>query len=401
VLGVTALLTLLWLAVFGGGTRTLRVRRSEITLARVEKGTFEDEIPVQGEILPLHSVYLDALEGGRVAEVFATNGSRVTAGQKLLQLENSAFELELIDRESDLVQQQNNLRAATLALEQSRVNLEDERLALESKLEDQERLYRRAESLHADALISEQDFDRIETEYKFLQRRVRLNREARRKETALRQTQVVQMREAVKRLQENLDTLSRKRDNLLIRAPESGLLTAFESEVGQLKKAGDRLGQVDSLNGFKVRAHIDEHYLAKVRAKQSASLSLGGKTFRLAIDRVYPQVKDGSFEADLVFADDEPDTLQRGQTVHLRVRVGEPKADSLLLARGAFVQETGGNWAFVVDEGGRGARRKTVRLGRQNADELEVLGGLQPGDLVVVSSYAGYSGYDRLEWSGS
>jgi len=118
----------------------------------------------------------------------------------------------------------------------------------------------------------------------------------------------------------------------------------------------------------------------------------------MRVNKIYPQVRNGVFEIDLQFLGPEPADLQRGQTVQARLTLGAP-AQARLLPAGAFYNDSGGSWVFVVSPDGRSAVRRQVRLGRRNSDFIEVLDGLDPGERVITSSYTGFAERDRLSLS--
>jgi Membrane-fusion protein len=185
-------------------------------------------------------------------------------------------------------------------------------------------------------------------------------------------------------------------ESLTVRAPIDGQLTSLNAEVGQTIGRGERIGRVDNTTDFKLRAQVDEFYIERVQHGQTATTDALGDTSRtLTVDRVYPEVEDGRFEVDLAFDGPMPDELRRGQTVRLKLQLGQPQ-EATLLSRGGFYQSTGGNWAYVVTEGGNSAVRRPIRLGRQNPNHFEVLDGLESSDRVITSSYDTFGDADRL-----
>ena len=181
-----------------------------------------------------------------------------------------------------------------------------------------------------------------------------------------------------------------------MRAPEDGKLSGLIVEVGQSIARGGRIGQLDDPANFKLRASLDEYYLSRIDIDQSAYFSLGGDDYQLNLAKVYPQVKNGQFEIDLLFVDDEPTQIRRGQTIQGKLTLGDP-APARLIPNGAFYQDTGGNWLFVVTADGARAVRRNVKLGRRNARFIEVVEGLDVGEQVITSSYGSFAQMDQLK----
>lgn len=212
----------------------------------------------------------------------------------------------------------------------------------------------------------------------------------------LQETQLKQIKETAQRLVENLDLARRNLDGLTVKAPVAGKLTAFNVEIGQSLGKGERLGQIDDPDHRKIAADIDEFYLSRIAAGQTATLAWSGRDYALKVSKIYPQVRDGQFVADLVFAGSEPEDVRRGQTLQLKLTLGDA-TEAVLVPDGAFFQDTGGAWVFVLAPDGESAVRRDVRLGRRNSRVIEVLAGLSPGEKVVVSSYSAFLDKDRLQ----
>lgn len=374
---------------------TLRVDAERVVVSTVSQGPFQEFIPVSGSVVPINNLFLDAVEGGRVEEIFLEAGTIVEEGDKILRLTNTNLLLDIMWREAELFQQSNNLRNTRLMMEQFRLELSKELAATENRLRQQKRIYERYLELAKDELIPTHDVELARDEYEYLVTRRELTIESQTKEMELRQAQLEALESSLERMRGNLEVVRRKQENLTIRAPASGHLTALNAEVGQLKASGERLGQIDILEGFKIRATVDEHYITRIETGRPGEFDLGGDGFRVVLQKVYPEVTDGRFEVDLVFRGESPEGIRRGQRLRVRLELGEV-SEALVLARGSFFQTTGGNWAYVLDQADQTATRRVIRLGRQNPETFEVIEGLNAGDRVITSSYEGFGDVDRL-----
>lgn len=394
--GILVLIAVLVVVFSGTGTSRLNVETDRLTVATVEQGTFLEFIPVNGSVQPIKTIYLDAPEGGRVEQLYIEEGAMVRAGDPLLRLANANLQLETINREAQLLEQINSMHSIRLTMEQNILNLRSQLLDLETQIVDQERQYRHNVELARGKYVSEEDLQRSKNSYETLLKRQAIAQETYRKDSSLRSTQIRQLESSAESMQRNLGVMRQLLDALLVRAPADGQLTSLDAEIGEFKTQAQRLGQIDITGDYKVRVEIDEHYIARVQTGQKGQAEIAGKNYALVVTKVYPQVQDGRFQVDMEFAGSRPDDIRRGQTLHIRLELGDPAA-AVLLPRGGFYQKTGGNWVFVVTADGRNAVKRTVRLGRQNPDFFEVLGGVAPGERVVVSSYDSFGDVDRLE----
>ncbi len=378
------------------GGRRLNVERDKLTLATIERAPFQEYISVTGNVLPRTTVYLDAVEGGRVEQIYVLEGTQVQQGQPLLRLSNNDLQLRLISADAQRIEQINRLQDMRFRMEQNALNLRQQLAQMNYNILRLERDLARNQDLFDKKLIAQREYELVKDEYDYWTRTKALTLEGYRQDSLRMASQLGQMQASVDRMEDNYEVLQRILDNLVVRAPVSGHLTALDAEIGQLRPSGSRFGQIDVLEGYKVRAGVDEFYIARVSRGQTATTQpLAGREYRMRVTRVYPEVRDGRFEVDLEFAGGEPAGIRRGQTIRFRLEMSDP-AEALLLPRGGFFQSTGGNWVYVVDASGGFATRRDIRLGRQNPQFFEVLEGLAPGDRVVTSSYDTFGDADRL-----
>ena len=374
---------------------SLNVDAEKLTVAPVTYGPFLEYIVEQGEVMPLRTIYLDAVEGGRVEEVYVLEGSQIEEGTPILRLSNANLQLSVMQREAELFREVNRLRETRVTMGQRRLSMRASLVELEYNLRQAEREYVRQDEMFKAELTSRQDYDEAKDNLEYLTRKRAVTVETLHQDSLFQTIQIQQLEESIDRLRLNLELIKQNEENLTIRAPITGLLSSLIAEVGESKPGGDRLGQIDVEDEFKVRAAIDEHYIARIRTDQAGSFDFAGGTYDLVISRVYPEVIEGQFEADMVFPEGMPDGLRRGQTLQVRVALGE-LADAMQVPRGGFYQKTGGRWIYVLDEAGEFAVRRQIRLGRQNSQYFEVLEGLEEGEQVITSMYDNFGDMERL-----
>ncbi|MDX2285624.1 MAG: efflux RND transporter periplasmic adaptor subunit [Bacteroidia bacterium] len=379
-------------------TSRLRVSRERLSVGEATQGPFQEYIAVQAEILPVTTRLIDAAEGGLVEEIYRRGGEQVRRGEQLLRLSNPDLELNYMNLETNLLEQADQLRNTRISLEQNTLDLEEQLLQVEADLTAQQQTYERSRRLFQDSVIPEAEFQAAQNPYEYSLRRRELIRKRIYKDSMLRLQQLGQVETSLDLVQRNLGAIQRNLDNLVIRAPLDGQLSAVRVEEGQMVRQGDNLAQIDVLNGYKVRARIDQHYLARIRAGQEGEFVFDGQRVPLRIYKVYPEVLNGGvFEADLEFISQPPAAISRGQNVQARIALGTAE-EALMIPRGGFFQRTGGSWVYVLDPGGQAARKRSIRLGRQSDRFFEVLEGLQPGEQVILSGYEAFGDADVLEF---
>jgi len=389
------LILLFWL--FAPRSDSLTVAQDRLSIAAAQSGTFDDFLPLRARVTPLVTVYLDAVEGGRVDQKLVEDGAHVTQGQMLAVLSNAELQLSTLEKQAEVEQQLNNMRSQELALTQTRNgNLRDLNQA-ETDLAKARRQYDLYKPLAERGFVSMKTFKDTQDDLTYQQQRLAILKQSIAQTEALQSSQLQQLRIASTSLNSSMGIARSNLGQLSIRAPVTGDLSGFDIQLGQSLQQGERIGQIDSTGGNKLQADVDEYYLGRVHVGQTASADVDGKTYRLKVAKVYPQVRNGQFQIDLVFDGPAPSSVQRGQTVQTKLTLGD-SSKALLIPNGAFFNDTGGNWIFVVDKSERGASKRQVQLGRRNSDFIEVLNGLSPGERVITSSYSGLTDKNHLSF---
>jgi len=391
---VVLLLALAWWLAPRGNRQSVPVDR--LTISEVRNGTFDDFLPLRSLVTPLLTVYLDAVEGGRIDKILVEDGAVVKKGQLLAVLTNADLQLSTLRSQTDVAQQTYYLQLTELSREQTRSQNNQAVTAAENEYAKARRLYDMQAPLAERGFVAGKVFNDTRDDLLAAQRRLADARATQAAENRLQSNQLSQMRNTTNTLQGALEIARNNLDQLNLRAPVDGQLSSFSIQIGQSMSRGERIGQIDSPGHNKLRAQVDEFYLGRVQVGQIATVDYAGKTYKLKVARIYPQVKNGIFEADLWFVGDEPKGIQRGQTLQARLTFGDP-TPARLLPNGAFYNDTGGQWVFVVAPGGGSAIKRQVRLGRRNSDFIEVLDGLEPGEKVITSPYTGFADKDRLD----
>lgn len=388
---------ILYSFIFADGGSKLNVEKEKVNIATVHEGEFREFIPVDGSVMPIKTIRLDAIEGGVVEKKYYDGGILVDEGDTILKLSNNDLLQNFVREETQAFILVNNLENTKLNLKRNQFDLRRALIDLDYQIDAAKDAYERGKKLHEDKIISDQEFLTLKRNYNQLVDNKVIQIESAKFDSLNARLQIAQAEATLVRTRENLTMIKKNLENLYIKAPISGRLSTVNVEVGESISPGQNIGQIDDLNGFKVRATIDEHYIARIYEGLRGSFPFAGSDHDLQIKKVYPEVNSGLFSVDMAFDDKAsiPNGIRRGQTLQIRLQLSE-NITAVQIPRGSFYQVTGGNWVFVLDGSESEAVRREIRLGRQNPRYYEVLEGLQPGEKVIVSSYDGYEDKDKL-----
>ncbi|MBS1655143.1 MAG: HlyD family efflux transporter periplasmic adaptor subunit [Bacteroidetes bacterium] len=380
---------------FTSGKSKLNVDVDRITISEVKQGPFQENIPVNGTVMPVTTIYLDAIEGGRVEEKYVEDGTMMKKGDPILRLSNTDLELNLLSQQSNVYNTLTQMQIARNAAQQNTVSKLNQMTDVESQLKEAERVYDLDKSLYDQKVIGLQEFKKAENDYNYYVQKKKLTQQILKQDSATNQQQLEQARQSYEGSQSALSLFKKKVGDLIVRAPVDGQLTSLDAEIGQSKNKGERLGQIDVLSGYKVRVDIDEHYITRIYTGLTGTFSLGDKDYKLVIKKVYAQITNGRFQVDMEFDGETPKNIHRGQNLQIRLALSD-ETTALLIPMGGFYQQTGGNWIFKLNESGDIAYRVDIQLGLKSTDYFVVTSGLKAGDKVITSSYETYDKVQEL-----
>ncbi|MEZ5198588.1 MAG: HlyD family efflux transporter periplasmic adaptor subunit [Bacteroidales bacterium] len=386
---------ILYLLFFRDKRSKLYVDKSQITIATVMADKFQEFIPVDGVVFPKNTIYIDAVQGGFVEKVYVEDGAILEKGDTILKLSNANMELSLMEQETRIFEAINNLQNTKIGLEQNKFRRQSEIVDLQYQIDLAKVDFDRKKQLYDEKVISDKEFEDAKRDYDFTFKQLHISMELKKLDSISAATRSIQINHTMNRMEKNLDMLRANLENLFIKSPTDGQLSSFSVEIGETKTAGEHLGTIDMKDGFKLKANIDERYISRVYIGQEAEFDFAGVTYNLSIGKIYTDVTNGSFQVDLFFEGAEPDQIKRGQTLQLRLSFSSA-SDAIIVKRGGFFQETGGNWIYIVDASGEFATKRKIRIGRQNTTYYEVMEGLEPGEQVIISSYDSFGAKEKL-----
>lgn len=374
---------------------TFAVENQRLTVSTVQPGVFEDFIPVRTRVVPLKTVYLDAIEGGRVEKILIEDGAIVSKGQPIVQLSNTQLQLNVMRNEAAVTEQLNNMRNTELSLEQNRLSHKRNIIDLNYQIKHLTRRLEREKTIFSNGSIATSQIDETRDLLEYNQQKLSLTLESQKTDAMMQEQQLTFLKETGYRLEQSLQFARENMENLNMKAPVAGKLSGFDIEVGQSINRGERIGQIDDPTSFKLEANIDEYYLERIDIGQKATITHNQKDYYLTINKVYPDVKNGQFRVDFTFGEHQPGGIRRGQTLQAKLTLGDD-SNVLLIPNGAFYQDTGGHWIFVVSEDGTKAFKRSIKLGRKNNRYIEVIEGLDSNEKIITSPYSSFKEMDSL-----
>ncbi|SHI90919.1 efflux RND transporter periplasmic adaptor subunit [Aquimarina spongiae] len=395
IVGGILLLFMGWKMAFGNTASTFRTDREKLSIAKVSFGKFDDYITINGNVAPISTIYMDAYEGGRVTEKLIEEGAMVKKGDIILKLENRGLYEQILASENNLALKQNDLRSTKLTFDARQVEGRKDLVNSKYELQKVKRAYEQNEALYKDELISKEEYLTAKENYELAAKQFEIIKIQTDQDNVLRNTSLKELDGDLARMKKTLSMVYERIDHLNVRAPADGQLGFLDAEIGQSIQQGQRIGQVNVLTDYKIEASIDEHYIDRVKRNLTAVLERNGTEYELRIRKVYPEVRNGRFNVDLVFVNEKPETIRSGQSYNLKLQLGASN-EALLLPKGSFFQSTGGQWIFVLDESGNVAWRRPIRIGKQNSRYYELLEGLETGEQVITSNYDNFGDAEKI-----
>ncbi len=393
--GIAILVILIASMLLRNNVSTMRVNHEAITISEVKSGLFNDYVRVTGQVQPMTTMQISPLETGVVKEIYIEEGAKVKAGDPILLLSNENLNLQILNAEADLAEKDNMLRNTLISMEQQKLTNQQDILQLEIDVRRYLRTYKSQKQLYADNLISKEDYLRAQEDYSLAKDRLNLVKHRAVQDSLYRSIEVKQMQESLDNMRLHMMMIRKRKDNLLVKAPINGELGLLDVVLGQSVAEGSKIGQINNLSSYKIEAQFDEHYIDRITTGLEADFERQNENFRAVIRKVYPEVRDGKFKADFKFSGEQPDNIRSGQTYYMNLQLGQPEK-AILIPRGSFYQNTGGQWIYVISKNCKEAYKREIRIGRQNPQYYEVVDGLKPGDKVITSSYDNFGNNERL-----
>ena len=395
IIGGAALVVILGSIIFGNHASTLKVDARGLNIGEVKEEQFNDFVRVDGQVQPITVVQLSPEEGGIVREKVVEEGAQVKKGDVIIRLSNSNLDLQILNAEAELAEKQNFLRNTQVTMEQDKLANETERAQYTMEVRRAQRAFNQQEQLYKEDLIAKEDYLKAKEDYELAAKKYELVVKKLSQDSISRRIQMEELEMSLSNMRRNIQLIHERKENLNVRSQINGELGLLDVVLGQNISPGQKVGQVNDLSDYKIEAMIDEHYIDRVKQELSATFDRQNSKFDLSVRKVFPEVRDGKFRTEFIFTGERPKNIRTGQTYYINLELGQP-TESLIIPKGTFFQNTGGNWIFVLDQDGKKAYRRQIKIGRQNPQYYEVLEGLEPGEKVIVSSYEAYKNNEIL-----
>ena len=395
IIGGAALVVILGSIIFGNHASTLKVDARGLNIGEVKEEQFNDFVRVDGQVQPITVVQLSPEEGGIVREKVVEEGAQVKKGDVIIRLSNSNLDLQILNAEAELAEKQNFLRNTQVTMEQDKLANETERAQYTMEVRRAQRAFNQQEQLYKEDLIAKEDYLKAKEDYELAAKKYELVVKKLSQDSISRRIQMEEIEMSLSNRRRNIQLIHERKENLNVRSQINGELGLLDVVLGQNISPGQKVGQVNDLSDYKIEAMIDEHYIDRVKQGLSATFDRQNSKFDLSVRKVFPEVRDGKFRTEFIFTGERPKNIRTGQTYYINLELGQP-TESLIIPKGTFFQNTGGNWIFVLDQDGKKAYRRQIKIGRQNPQYYEVLEGLEPGEKVIVSSYEAYKNNEIL-----
>ena len=369
-------------------------KKEDLRFFEARRDSFQEYINIIGRVVSSRTSYIDTLETGTVKKILVEEGDLLSQGQVVLTLENNQLDTSLRLKQSQIEEKILSISMEQLISRQTELAMQEEMLDIDHKLDELAREYQQSQTLyHQTNAISKYEFETIETTYKYWQKkRDSLDRQHHLKKRLMEQ-QLDHNQIGLAILKTEKGRLERRIKNLVIKVATTGLLTKLDASVGEIKSAGSRIAQFDIIHPLKIEAEIDEYYLTKVNinfeGRFDVEQPLGKKTYYAVVTMIHPEVENNVFTVDLRFKENQSTTFIIGQTFDIELALGNPR-ESVMIKKGPFVQDTGGNWVYVMSPSKDKAFKRRIKVGRQNPEYLEILEGLEPGEEIIISRYDTY-----------
>ena len=380
----------------------LIVDPQHISMAKVQKGKFDEYTPITGAVEPMRTVYLDLQEGGIVKDILIEGGTYVKKGDLVLTFSNSTLQKQNIDSETRLLENLDRLRNSEIAATEQGLLLDEQKVSMDYDIQVLEKKHKRYTEImqitpHS---LSKEQYEQVVDNLAFLKEKRKLLVKRIEQESLLRSAQQKQIKKSMILINRSLEVLETITKSLEVRVPISGYLSFMNAKIGQSFARGSRIGQIDQLDSFKVQANVDQYYISQVTVGQKGTFSFDGQEHELRVYKIYPEVENDTFRIDLSFVGEPAKGIKRGQTLQIDLQLSET-ASSTMVEKGGYFRRTNGRWVYLVSDDGMTAKRINIVSGRQNPKYYEILDGLKAGDRIVTSSYDDFGDAEQLQFSES
>ena len=395
--GIALTAGLVYVAVLASGPRKLRIDTESVQLAEVKDDEFLEYVDVEGVVHPILTLMVNTRETGNVDRIVAEEGSLLRRGDTILTLVNPDLIRDIEDQRDEWEKQRISYEEKALEMEQKTLTLKQQALEASYELNKISKSYALEEEEYKMGIRSKAQLEVSADEYRYKTESTRLKLQSLQSDSAMTVIRKELLRNDRERERKKWERSLQRRDNLVVCAPADGQLSFVKVTPGQQVSSGENIAEVKVMDQFKIRTALSEYYIDRVTTGLPASVTYQGKRYPLRVTKVVPEVKERTFDVDLVFTGEMPDNVRLGKSYRVQIELGQPEK-AIVIPRGNFYQQTGGNWIFKLNADRTKAVKVPITISRQNPRQYEITEGLQPGDWVITTGYDNFGDAEELIW---
>jgi len=393
--GIALTAGLVYVAVLASGPRKLRIDTESVQLAEVKDDEFLEYVDVEGVVHPILTLMVNTREAGNVDRIVAEEGSLLRRGDTILTLVNPDLIRDIEDQRDEWEKQRISYEEKALEMEQKTLTLKQQALEASYELNKISKSYALEEEEYKMGIRSKAQLEVSADEYRYKTESTRLKLQSLQSDSAMTVIRKELLRNDRERERKKWERSLQRRDNLVVCAPADGQLSFVKVTPGQQVSSGENIAEVKVMDQFKIRTALSEYYIDRVTTGLPASVTYQGKRYPLRVTKVVPEVKERTFDVDLVFTGEMPDNVRLGKSYRVQIELGQPEK-AIVIPRGNFYQQTGGNWIFKLNADRARAVKVPITISRQNPRQYEITEGLQPGDWVITTGYDNFGDAEEL-----
>ena len=393
--GIALTTGLVYVAVLASGPRKLRIDTESVQLAEVKDDEFLEYVDVEGVVHPILTLMVNTREAGNVDRIVAEEGSLLRRGDTILTLVNPDLIRDIEDQRDEWEKQRISYEEKALEMEQKTLTLKQQALEASYELNKISKSYALEEEEYKMGIRSKAQLEVSADEYRYKTESTRLKLQSLQSDSTMTVIRKELLRNDRERERKKWERSLQRRDNLVVCAPADGQLSFVKVTPGQQVSSGENIAEVKVMDQFKIRTALSEYYIDRVTTGLPASVTYQGKRYPLRVTKVVPEVKERTFDVDLVFTGEMPDNVRLGKSYRVQIELGQPEK-AIVIPRGNFYQQTGGNWIFKLNADRTKAVKVPITISRQNPRQYEITEGLQPGDWVITTGYDNFGDAEEL-----
>lgn len=393
--GIAFVALLIYVAVAASGGRKLRTEVENLIVGEVVADKFMEYVDVEGVVQPILTIKINTRESGSVERIVAEEGTMLNQGDTILVLTNPDLLRTIEDQRDEWEKQLISFKEKEIEMEQKSINLQQQSLTTTYELNRLKKSFALDEEEYQMGIKSKAQLEVQRDEFEFKTRSTDLQLEGLRHDSAATALRKDLMKNDLERERKKYERTQERMENLIVRSPLAGQLSFVKVTPGQQVQNTEGIAEIKVLDQFKIHTSLSEYYIDRITTGLPATITWQGKKYPLRITKVVPEVKDRNFDVDLIFSDESPENVRIGKSFRVQIELGQPE-EALVIPRGDFFQTTGGQWIYKLNESETKAQKVNISIGRQNPQQYEITGGLQPGDKVIVTGYSTFGDAEEL-----